>query len=87
MKTEIHLQEDELRFNPSEDEIRKMMAFALEESDPKKGIEKIVIEPTTDIINSGEIGDNGEKVLLGYRVQSYGSRFVWDRYISRANLG
>lgn len=58
-----------------------MMDFALDEPDLKKGIEKIVIEPTIDTL------DNGEKVLLGYRVQSYGSRFVWDRYISRSLLG
>ena len=85
MKLEIHLQEDELRFNPSEDEIRKMIAFALEETDLKKGVEKIVIEPTTDTIEGRE--NKGEKVLLGYRVQRYDSQFVWDRYISRSRLG
>ena len=84
IKLEVHLQNDELRFIPSESEIRKMMAFALEEFDPKKSIEKIVIEPTTDTIEGRE--NKGEKVLLGYRVQRYDSQFVWDRYISSSRL-
>jgi hypothetical protein len=84
MKIKLHFEEDELRFIPTQEEIKKMILFASEGG--VKGIEKIVIEPTTDIINSVEIGDNVEKVLLGYRVKAY-SQFVWDRYISRSSLG
>ena len=82
MKIKLHFEEDELRFIPTQEEIKKMIAFASEGG--VKGIEKIVIEPTTDIVE-GQDKTKYDKVLLGYRIKAY-PQFVWDRYISRSSL-
>jgi len=86
MRIKLHFEEDELRFIPTQEEIRKMILFVSDEPDLKTGIEKIVIEPSTDTIPKRE-EPGYDKVLLGYGIKAYSRVVCKDRYVSRSSLG
>jgi len=84
MKIKIHLQEDELEFIPTIEDIKKIIAFTSENLN--MGIEKIVIEPSIGTIPRREEPGH-DNVLLGYGIKAYSQVVCKERYISRSSLG